>query len=91
MLARTAVALWLEDGIPARLVVDGMRWRVIDEPTRLGNGDYLGSDWIYAVTHPPKSWEGWRFTARSESGQTRVFDVRRGETETEWRVARSYE
>lgn len=90
MLAQTTAALWMEDGAPARLVLDGERWRVIDMPTRLGNSDYLGSDWIYALTHPPRVWAGWRFTARSESGETRVFDVRRGEADAEWRVLRSY-
>jgi hypothetical protein len=91
MLAQTVVTVWLADGIPARLVADGVRWRVVDTPTRLSAEDLMAVTWHPAMTHPLKVWEGWRFSARNESGDSMVFDVRRGEDEPEWRVVRTYE
>lgn len=92
MLVQTSTTLWLDGSrTPVRMVTGGERWRVIDTPTPLGNGDFLGSDWVYLLTHPPRWWEGWRFTARSESGETLVFDVGRGEDEREWRVLRRFQ
>jgi hypothetical protein len=66
--------IWLANGIPVRAVHDGRRWRVVDEPTRLGT---LGADFPPLLTHPPEQWSGWRFTARAEdgTGETLIFDV----------------
>ncbi len=68
--------LRFEAGVPAGLLWNEARWRVLDTPTRIGvSGDALCSAHI---THPPKSCVmGWRFIARAESGAAvYVFDIR---------------
>ena len=70
---RTEVSF--DAGIPAGIWWRETRWRVLDDPTRLGTSEaVLYSSWI---THPPEPWSGWRFTARSEAdGDVLVFDVK---------------
>lgn len=77
----TDVTLWFEDGLPARLVHDGTRYRVSDHPTRL-------EDEIVPLTHPLVL-AGWRFQGTAENGTTRVFDVR--QRRGAWRVVRTYD
>jgi len=67
-------SLRLDDGVPARLVWAGRRWRVSDTPSRLHARDmyYLGD----RLTHLPDVWLGWRFQAHpDDGGEARVFDV----------------
>ena len=78
------IAVWFVDGVPARIVWRGDRFRVNDRPTRLA--DELGLH--PAITHPPEIY-GWRFQARSVTGQSMVFDVR--ETSRGWVLLRAYE
>lgn len=78
------VAVWFANGVPARLVWRGERFRVNDRPTRLE--DELG--WHPAITHPP-SVVGWRFQARGEAGRSLVFDVQ--QTARGWVLLRTYE
>jgi hypothetical protein len=79
--AADVVVVWMHDGKPARLIWDGTRYRVSDEPTRL-------SDLLFEVTHPPMI-DGWRFQGTDETGQSKVFDVRR--TVAGWELVRVYD
>jgi hypothetical protein len=81
------VALWLHDGVPARLVWRDVRYTVTDQPTPLQvDADMFSA----AVTHPPHSILGWRFQGTSEAGLSFVFDVRpRGGQR--WEIVAVYE
>jgi hypothetical protein len=82
-----AIALWMEGGIPARLVWRDVRYTVSDRPTPLQVDADLYSD---LVTHPPRSILGWRFQGTSEAGDSYVFDVRpRGGQR--WEIVAVYE
>jgi hypothetical protein len=64
------VALWLEGGVPARLVWRDVRYTVTDHPTPLQvDADMFSA----AVTHPPHSVLGWRFQGTSEAGGNPTF------------------
>ena len=76
-----SIALWFEHGLPARLVHDGIRYRVSDQPTRL-------EDEIVPLTHPLVL-EGWRFQGTAEDGTARVFDVR--EARGTWQLVAIYD
>jgi hypothetical protein len=78
----TEVALWLVDNVPARMVWQGQRWRVIDTPTPIiGEPGWLPP----MVTHPSGRLAGWRFVAKADdSAPSRVFDVYG--SESGWRV-----
>ncbi|MGX1695309.1 hypothetical protein ACWIBQ_08025 [Microbacterium keratanolyticum] len=65
-------SLKLENGVPVELRWDHRRWRVLDRPTRLG---IRGDVYSPLVTHPPRVWTGWRFTARADDDGAYVFDV----------------
>lgn len=82
----TRVTLWLVESVPVALLHHGLRWRVIDKPTALGNEDAVFSG---IITHPPAPWTGWRFSARSESdGDVLTFDVR--QSGDGWDLIRTY-
>ena len=70
------VAVWLDpSGLPVRLVYCGIRYRVIDTPTRLG----VEPEWPSGISHPPADVTlapGWRATGRAENGELLVFDLR---------------
>lgn len=69
-----AAAVHYEQGCPTQLVWDEKQWRVLDVPTRIGaQGETVYSPFI---THPPKPWPGWRFTAGTDGGAAYVFDIR---------------
>ena len=71
---RTAT-LSFQDDRPVTLLWDHKRWQVLDAPTRIGapgNRSYSP-----LITHPPRPWAGWRFTAPvDDRTQTYVFDLR---------------
>lgn len=70
---REIVNVWMTNGVPAAMLWGGRRWRVIDTPTRLHEEpDYVPP----MVTQPPVWPQGWRFTASTAPGNSRVFDVR---------------
>ncbi|WP_082716857.1 hypothetical protein [Microterricola viridarii] len=69
-----AVTLWLDGGVPTRMIWRGARWRVTDTPTELFRD--VGS-LPEVITHPPAVRIGWRFQAADSTGLNRVFDVRR--------------
>jgi hypothetical protein len=72
--ATDTIAIWLDRGVPARLVWRGARYTVTDRPTPLrGQLDSLP----VAISHPFEPIIGWRFQCSGEAGQTRMFDVRR--------------
>jgi len=88
-MMQDTVVVWLSNGVPARIMWKGQRYRVNDTPTRLG--DPLDAWWHPAVTHPPEPWFGWRFQAVDERGVARVFDVRHREQRAEWELIRVYD
>jgi hypothetical protein len=65
----TTVALWLVEGIPVRLRMDDLTYRVTDTPTRLEDEN---PDLAYRL-----GLSEWRFQATDPSGASRVFDIRR--------------
>ncbi|MFC8679945.1 hypothetical protein ACFT30_00380 [Microbacterium ureisolvens] len=75
MKTRGDVQVWCEHGRPARLVVEGERWRIIDTPTRSDGG---------------RLFQSWRFTARSDvDHRTRVMDVE--EVEGHWTLVAAWD
>jgi hypothetical protein len=82
-----AVAIWLDaHGAPARMVWNGIRFRVTDTPTRLGpEPELLLSP---ALTHPPVPLSGWRFQGTSRDGESHVFDVRLAGERAAWELIR---
>jgi hypothetical protein len=75
------IAVWFERGVPTRIVYDGNRYRVSDQPTRL-------EDEMAVLTHP-LAITGWRFQATDSHHISRVFDIRqRG---NEWLLLRVYD
>lgn len=81
-----SIALWLSNGVPARMVWRGERWRVSDTPTRLAlEPEFLPP----SITHPPRLISAWRFQASSNSGETHMFEARAvGES---WGLSRVYD
>lgn len=87
---RQKVALWVEAGVPARLVWEGRRFMVNDKPTRLGDTEAFA--WHpETITHLPAPWVGWRFQAVDEAGVSLVFDVRFDESTHEWELLHVYD
>ena len=79
--AGTAVAIWMTNGVPARLAHEGIRYRVTDTPTRLEDDE---PELTYRL-----NLTGWRFQGTDDTGYSHMFDVRRaGE---EWRLMRVYD
>jgi len=82
------VAVWTSaSGVPLRLIWDGRRYTVSDQPTR------LDAELDYAMlTHLPPMPVGWRFQAtNSETHDTRVFDVRLVDAARHlWRLVQVY-
>jgi hypothetical protein len=76
--------LWLVNGVPARMIYAGRRWRVSDTPTR-----FREPVWALPL-EGPRAMFGWRFQATDESGVSLVFDVFKS-GEDDWHVHRSYE
>lgn len=77
-------AVWLVNGIPARMVWDGVRYRVTDTPTPLTE-----DEWCPALTHAATRIVGWRFQGTTSGGQSMMFDIVEGEQG--WRVLRVYD
>lgn len=90
---REFVEVWTsETGTPTRLVWRARRFRVNDTPTPLvGPADW----WEPFAGHElspgrgPLAIAGWRFQARSEEGETHVFDV--GHDGEHWRLLRVFD
>jgi hypothetical protein len=83
MIASEAVTVWWAEGEPSRIVWQGRRWRVTDQPTRLtGTPEFLPAP----LTHAPERTFGWRFQASADDGAVLVVDVvRDGDA---WNVVR---
>lgn len=71
------------NGVPARMVYAGQRWRITDTPTRLRD-----SIWS-APLEQHRGLYGWRSQGTNNSGDSSVFDVYRAEDG--WHVHRSYD
>lgn len=85
------ITVWTANGIPARLVWEGRRYRVNDTPTRLNSDDLFESTWHPAMTHPLPGWRGWRFQAVGEDHRSLVFDVREGSDGGRWQLLRTWD
>lgn len=74
--------VWLQDGLPQRLVWRGARYRAVRRATPI-----LESAWTEELTHPIERRVGWRVTAADEEGGFRVFEIRRYAGQKTFRVA----
>jgi hypothetical protein len=79
------VAVWMDANKPARLVWQGVRFTVSDEPTQLHADDLLDE----AMTHPMARFIGWRFQATNGDGETFVFDIHRSGAD-QWNLIAVY-
>jgi hypothetical protein len=72
MIAHRAdpVTLWNAAGVPVRLIWNGRRYRVSDQPTPLRE-----SVDVPALTHPIEKLIGYRMQITSEDGASVVVDV----------------
>lgn len=72
MITRTSepVQVWMERGVPSRLVWRGQRFRVSDVPTPIRE-----SIDVPGMTHPIERRVGFRFQATGEDGEAHVVDV----------------
>lgn len=77
---RTHIAVWF-DGAPTRLVHDGVRYRVSDQPTRL-------EDEVILTTHPLTR-SGWRFQGTDDAGTSHMFEIR--QSGAGWELLRVYD
>ncbi|MFD1713202.1 hypothetical protein ACFSBZ_01850 [Amnibacterium flavum] len=80
------VAVWLVDGVPARLVWNGVRYRVSDSPTPLTE-----EAWAPELTHAARRVVGWRFQGTTSGGHALIFDVIEVDAGTGWRLVHVYE
>lgn len=64
------VAVWSADGVPARLVWDGRRYRVSDTPTPIR--DEID---VPGMTHPLSRRIGFRMQVTDEAGRSSVVDI----------------
>ena len=77
-LEQTAT-LWLANGVPARMVYAGRRWRITDTPTRI-------TEPVWALPlEGPRHMTSWRLSAEDDAGRSFIFDVYR-EGEDDWHV-----
>ncbi|WP_240640534.1 hypothetical protein [Microbacterium sp. 10M-3C3] len=77
------LALWLADGVSARMFYAGRRWTVSDMPTVL-----LRDGRAHGAHTPADAAIGWRFQATDPSGDSIVFDVYADAGH--WHVHRTY-
>lgn len=84
MLVNSPVSVWATPaGVPERVVWNGHRYRVSDEPT------LLEPDLAF-MTHPPLGAPRvWRFQGTDEQGDSLVFDVL-PTTDVHWQLLRVY-
>ena len=78
-----AVAVWLVDAVPARIVWRGRRFRVTDRPTPIRE-----TTGTFGPTHPTERLVGWRFQGTCDD-ESLVFDVL-GSAASGWRLAAFY-
>lgn len=81
VVRNASIGLSLADGIPVRLVLDGVTYAVTDTPTPL-------EDAFYGLTHVPDL-TGWRFQGTSPDGTSHMFDVKR--VPSGWKALRVYD
>lgn len=85
MIAAPAeVAVWLVNGVPARLVWDRVRYRVTDTPTPLTE-----DEWCPALTHAARRVIGWRFQGTTSGGRSLMFEI--VESGSAWQAVRVYD
>ncbi len=80
----TTLSVWSANGVPARMVWNGVRYRVTDTPTRLEEEVYHP-----ALTHPARRTRGWRFQATTAGGVSRMFEL--DDTDGIWTLLRVYD
>jgi hypothetical protein len=79
-------AVWLANGVPARLVWNGVRYRVSDSPTPLTE-----DAWAPGLTHAARRVIGWRFQGTTSGGFALMFEIAESEAAAGWSVLRVYE
>ncbi|MCU1438008.1 MAG: hypothetical protein JWP66_1095 [Naasia sp.] len=79
----TEVVVWFSNGVPARLVRDGVRYRVTDTPTPLTE-----DAWCPPMTHAAPRLIGWRFQGTAANGASLMFEI--VEAQHTWHVLRTY-
>lgn len=80
----TAVVVWFLNGAPARLVWEGVRYRVTDTPTPLTE-----DAWNPPMTHAAAQIVGWRFQGTTANGHSAMFEIAEGDRS--WYVLRVYD
>ncbi|MFW8744710.1 hypothetical protein [Mesorhizobium japonicum] len=85
------IQVWTINGVPARLVWDGRRYRVNDTPTRLSPEEIFERTWHPAMTHPLPGWIGWRFQAVGPDHLALMFEVREGRESAPWQLLRAFD
>ncbi|HEY8588695.1 MAG TPA: hypothetical protein VIL55_03980 [Naasia sp.] len=80
----TEVVVWFVSGVPARLVWDGVRYRITDTPTPLTE-----DVWSPPMTHAASRIVGWRFQGTTANGRSLMFEIAEGDTA--WHVLRVYD
>ncbi|MGV8970672.1 MAG: hypothetical protein ACOH1J_09505 [Microbacteriaceae bacterium] len=84
VLSPETVTVWIDKGIPVRLVWRGVRYLVTDTPTPLRAR--FGHE---GITHPLEPMIGWRFQGTNDDDESFVFDVH-GSGRQEWRLVAVY-
>lgn len=80
------VAVWLVGGVPARLIWDGVRYRVSDLPTPISE-----EAWAPQLTHAARRVVGWRFQGTTAAGFSLMFEIVEADCASGWRLTRVYE
>jgi hypothetical protein len=85
--AADLVTIWTDKGRPARMLWNGIRYRVSDVPTPLYGEPALHD----AITHPVIPFLGWRFQATSDidANDVAVVDVVRIDGQR-WQLVAAY-
>lgn len=82
--ATTEIAVWMVNGIPARIVWDGVRYRVTDTPTPLQE-----EVWHPSLTHGARRLMGWRFQGTTSGGFSTMFEI--AQAGEGWQLLRAYD
>jgi hypothetical protein len=85
------ITVWTVNGVPARLVWEGRRYKVNDTPTRLSADEMFDLLQHPAITHPLPTWTGWRFQAVGPDKLAVMFEVREGVDGGPWHLLRAFD
>ncbi|MFW8744954.1 hypothetical protein, partial [Mesorhizobium japonicum] len=85
------IMVWTANGVPARLIWEGRRYRVNDTPTPLSADEIFERTWHPAMTHPLPGWSGRRFQAKGPDGLSLMFEVREPIEGGAWHLLRAHD